>query len=274
MWAWGIVGRVAWQAEDQAIPWFYFSDRVDLIFAGIGLVLGLLMVLWWREQSPAWYAVWALSLLAGTLLALGSAYLFQIPPRLVGCVDSLCPGQIGYPLPFGQIPPDGGAPQIFLGDFLLNMELLWLAVLGTSVAWRFLALAVDLPRQSLRGKILYLLLAVLLPWALLPRFLPPPEPTLQGEALRVAVNARRAGEVTYQITGLWVQRLAFEDVRWIPVQVPAALRGLDQPQPQVCLRGYTYFYIPWRRYRITLDRTGTTPLRLEELPLAGSCWAY
>ncbi len=256
------------------MTWFYFSDRTDQLFAGIGLALGVLMVLWWREQSPSWYGVLAGSLLASALLALGSAYLFVLPPRLVGCVEEICPGQLGYPLPFGQLGPGGERSRIFLGDFLLNMELLWLAVLGSSVAWRFLALAVDLPRRTLRGKALFLFLAVLLPWALLPRFAPPPQPPVQGEALRVAVNAQRVAEVTYRITGLWVQRLALEDVRWIPIQVPAVLQGIGQPQAQVCLRGYTYFYIPWQRYRITLDRVGVTPVQMEPLPLAGSCWQY
>ena len=41
---------------------------------------------------------------------------------------------------------------------------------------------------------------------------------------------------------------------------------------QICLRGYTYFFIPWRRYRITLDATGATAFSLEEVGLDGSCW--
>ena len=46
----------------------------------------------------------------------------------------------------------------------------------------------------------------------------------------------------------------------------------SEVRSQVCLRGYTYFYLPWRRYRINLEATGVTALGLAELPLTGSCW--
>ena len=84
---------------------------------------------------------------------------------------------------------------------------------------------------------------------------------------------RRVAEATYGITGLWVQRLALEDVRQL------SPNPLSQTSPtwlacaaRSACRGYTYFYVPWRRYRVNLEPTGVTALDLTEIPLDGSCW--
>jgi hypothetical protein len=64
-----------------------------------------------------------------------------------------------------------------------------------------------------------------------------------------------------------VQRLALEDVRRSAVtRNPESLFG-ETVVNEVCLRGYIYFYLPWRRYRVTLDPSGVTAV-----PLTGSCW--
>jgi hypothetical protein len=116
------------------------------------------------------------------------------------------------------------------------------------------------------------LLLVVLPWAFMPRILNPPQPRAEGEDLRLAVNARRSAEFTYRVTGVWIQRLALEDVREAAVtRNPESLFG-ETVVNEVCLRGYTYFYIPWQRYRVTLDPSGVTALQLAEVPLSGSCW--
>jgi hypothetical protein len=109
---------------------------------------------------------------------------------------------------------------------------------------------------------------------LMPRILNPPEPRPVGEELRLTTNARRAAEFTYRISGIWVHRLALEDIREVApdtvTDVPASLE--QQGVTQVCLRSYTYFYVPWRRYRITLDASGTTPLNLVQMSLDEPCW--
>ena len=113
-----------------------------------------------------------------------------------------------------------------------------------------------------------ILLLVVVPWALLPRFLEPPQPITSGEELRLVNNARRAAESTYRLTGLWVQRLALEDLRQLaPNPLSEAAPNESEVRSQVCLRGYTYFYLPWRRYRISLEATGVTALGITELPL-------
>lgn len=250
--------------------WSHFAGWSDLAFAGAGLILGLLLLIWWRQQSNRWYSVFAASLLAAAVLDVASFYFFVVPPHQVNCPDG-CPGQMGYPLPFALITP-GGVGRIFPVDFVLNLLLIWLFLFSLTVVARFFAEAVDLSTRSRRYKIIFLGVLFLLPLALLPRTFGPPEPNVRGEQLRLSVNARRAAEMTYGITGLWIQRLALEDIRYTPLQVPGIFGGVDQPQAQVCLRGYTYFYLPWRRYRITLDQSGVTALNMTPLPLEGSCW--
>jgi hypothetical protein len=250
--------------------WSYFATPFDLVFAGAGLLLGILLLIWWRQQSSRWYSVFAGTLLLATLFDVASSFLFVIPPHQVNCPDG-CLGQIGYPLPFAVIGLDGNA-NLYLLDFLLNLLLIWLFLFSLTVLARFFAEAVDLSTRTRRFQVGFFVVVFVLPLALLPRYFNPPEPPVRGEELRLSVNARRAAELTYNVTGLWVQRLALEDIRYAPIQVPATFGGVDRPQAQICLRGYTYFYIPWQRYRITLDRSGVTALNMARLPLTGSCW--
>lgn len=250
--------------------WLFFAGWQDMIFGGVGLVFGVLLVIWWRQQSDHWYSIFAATLLAGMFLNVSSYFLFVVPPYAAGC-PSVCVGRLGYPLPFAALRPDS-APELYLVDFLLNLILLWLFCLGGSVLWRVLSEAVELRFRSRRFRLGFFLIVAVLPWATLPRYFNPPQIELQGEYMRIAINANRAAEMTYGVTGLWVQRLAVEDIRYMPLEVPSIFSGIDQPQSQVCLRGYTWFYIPWQRYLVTLDRMGVTALNMQRLGLEGSCW--
>jgi hypothetical protein len=255
-----------------ALPegWVYFAELEDM---GLALVAGLmvtLLVVWWRQQTRAWFRVVTATFLAALLLCIGSYYLFIVPPYYASCPPG-CTGWRGFPLPFALITLDGVSHVAPL-DFLLNLLMLWLLSLGASVAWRLGATMIHWEDRSWRSKLLYFVILIILPWALLPRVLNPPQPQAVGEDLRLAVNARRSAEFTYRITGLWVQRLALEDIRHsAPIANPESLFGATEVD-EVCLRGYTYFYLPWRRYRIALDPSGVTALRLDEVPLTGSCW--
>lgn len=250
--------------------WLYFAGWQDMLLAGLGLTLGALLVIWWRQQSKRWYSLFAGTLLLGMLLNVASYYLFVIPPYLVGCPTG-CVGRLGYPLPFATISLNESS-KLYLVDFLLNLILLWLLWLGSSVLWRVLSDAVELHLRPFRFRLAFFLLVGILPWALVPRYLNPPQIETYGEDQRIAINAQRAAELTYDVTGLWIQRLAVEDIHYTPLQVPSIFGGAQQPQAQVCLRGYTWFYIPWQRYLLTLDRTGVTALNMERVGLTGSCW--
>lgn len=250
--------------------WVYFADVQDGALALVAGLLLVLLIIWWRQQTRNWFRIVMSTLLAALLLCVGSYYFFVVPPHYASCPPG-CTGWRGFPLPVARIDLNG-ASRVFPLDFMLNLMMLWLLWLGASVVWRLAALAIRWENRSWRGKMIFVVLLVVLPWALLPRALNPPQPRTVGEDLRLANNARRSAEFTYRITGIWVQRLALEDIRRAAVtRNPESLFG-ETVVNEVCLRGYTYFYLPWRRYRVTLDPSGVTALQLTEVPLTGSCW--
>jgi hypothetical protein len=249
----------------------YFADWRDLVVAVGGLVSIALLIIWWSQQTRHWHRVLFLSFLAAFGLTFASIYLFEVPPYYAGCSEG-CTGWRGYPLPVARITRDG-ITQIGLLDFGLNLLLLWLLVLLATLIGRLVAVAVNWENRATRVRLLIVVALLLVPWAMLPRYLDPPQPVTTGEELRLVNNAQRAAESTYRITGAVVQRLALEDVRQLtPNPLGETAPDLEAVRSQVCLRGYTYFYIPWRRYRIDLEPTGVTAVDFTELPLEGSCW--
>jgi len=250
--------------------WSYFATWQDFTFALVSLIFILLLIIWWRQQTEHWFRVTVSALLLALVLNISSYYLFVVPVHIAGCPAG-CPGWRGYPRPIAHIALDG-VTHLTVLDFALNTILLWLLWLVGFLFWRLLGIGWQLERRSLQVRLLFLLIFVILPWALLPRVIPPPQPTISGEELRLATNAGRAAEFTYRITGLWVQRLAVEDVKVQQAEGETNLETVNRVGSQVCLRGYTYFFIPWRRYRIDLDGIGRTALRLTELPLDEGCW--
>lgn len=251
--------------------WAIFATWSDVPFAVVGLLLSFLLILWWRQQSNRWFSVAAAALLGALTLSIASFYVFAVPPHFAGCPAG-CTGWRGYPLRMALFRLDGRSEVAAL-DFALNVLMLWLLWLTASVAWRILAETLRLETRGRRWRWFFVLFFVFAPWALLPRILNPPQPQVVGEDLRLANNALRAAEFTYGITGAWVQRLAVEDVRRDPNSGQETLAsGEIGAGNQVCLRAYTYFFIPWQRYRIGLDANGASPLSLVPVPLDGSCW--
>lgn len=250
--------------------WAYFADALDGALAFAGIILTTLLIIWWRQQTRAWFRIVTATFLAALLLCIGSYYFFVVPPYYASCPPG-CTGWRGFPLPVALVDLDGVSYTGPL-DFLLNLLMLWLLWLGASLVWRLMGMAIRWENRSWRSKLLFIFLLLVLPWALLPRILNPPQPQPLGEDRRLAINAQRSAEFTYRVTGIWVQRLAFEDLRRVtPESESESVFGVSEVN-QVCLRGYTYFYIPWQRYRITLDPSGVTALQLAEQPLEGTCW--
>ena len=260
----------------SAFTWAYFADWRDYAVALFAILLIVLMIVWWRQQTRHWLRIAEGSFLAALILNIVTTFLFQVPPHQAGC-DGVCPGRSGYPHPVILLTIDGQRLVAPL-DFLVNLLFLWLFILGGLVLWTIGANLLQWWRRSRRWRVAFVVLFLLLPWALLPRILNPPQPLTAGEELRLTNNARRSAEFTYRVTGFWVLRLALEDIRYL--EADEFLSGSEggtllagQGTTEVCLRGYTYFYVPWQRYRITLDASGATALQLEERPLRGSCWA-
>lgn len=283
------------QFLDLPIPglppgWSYFSTLQDGLFVLGVIVLIALLIVWWRQQSRNWFRITVAALLGAVLLCIASFYLFTVSPYSVGCAD-MCTGWRGFPRPVAIVALDNTS-LIGPVDFATNLLVLWLILLTATVLWRILIISVDWGSRSIRTRFLLILFFWLVPWGLLPRFLGPPQPVVGGEDLRVANNAIRAAEFTYNITGLWIQRLAIEDVRSSEGIMQQRTVGdilaseddngtggqsNDVVSPlsakQVCLKGYTFFYLPWQRYRIVLEATGVSSVQMTPVPLSGSCWS-
>ncbi|MBP7964564.1 MAG: hypothetical protein KBG20_08990 [Caldilineaceae bacterium] len=248
--------------------WVLFAGWPDLFFGLVALGLVALLSIWWQQQTDWWVLISVLALGVAASLSMASLTVFQVPAHFVGCPDG-CDGWQGYPLAFASVD-FAGVRRMAPVDFVLNLLWTWVVTLFTFMMMRLLGMAYGWSERGKRARFFFLFFVFILPFSLLPRVMDPPQPYLTGETQRLAVNALRTAQYTYNITGAWTQRLAVEDIR--SLSGSAATFGFETNTTQVCLRGYTYFYLPWRRYRIILDTSGVVALNLTELPLDQPCW--
>ncbi len=231
---------------------------------GLGLILlagAVLLAVWWRQQTFRWWAVLAVAVVVAPTLSWWSAEAFQVADYRAGC-DGLCPGYRGAPLPVyhGQAAGGDFLPAGFLLNALIYLVLLlsWAAVVRGLVrriggegrsAWIV---------QGLLGLALFTL-----PIAFSPLVLPPPEAHVRGDPQRIAINARREVYLYDQLADLPVLRVGLDDVR---------PRRDDQPGMRVCLRVYTFFYLPIGWMYLDMTPEGVHSNNGGVLPLAQSCW--
>ena len=130
------------------------------------------------------------------------------------------------------------------------LVVVWLATL-----WRW-------PERSLPWRLGFALIVVLLPLALAPAWLSPPEPQLPFADERLAINASRAWRWQLLAQSLNDRSLAVEDVRMHP----------DGERHRVCFRVYTWFDIPYRQVYVDLEPAGVRATGGGALPLSASCW--
>ncbi len=253
--------------------WLRSQTNVFLAIAG-SLTALVLFAIWWRQRTQRWAYVLAASLIVALGMAWGAHWLFEAPDYLAGC-PQICPGWRGYPAPTALSDGEGGwllQPAGIIIDVLLH----WLALLTLIAFWSAAmrrwpsARPGSLHNAALAGAL------VLGVWALIPRYAAPPEPAVQGDVQRLGINAKRLA--TRALGGLdWrVQRLAFEDVRRLPQRSQPDAPGLRPPSGpswRVCLRSYTFYYIPWRRVYVDLDATGVITIGGGLLPLDQECWS-
>ncbi len=236
---------------------------------GIVLVaLSLLLSIWWRQQSGRWGLVVALCLVVALLLSWWSGVAFHVADYRAGC-DGLCPGYRGAPLPTYRGEAAGGG---FLpGMFLLNTAVYLVLVLAWSglvrgVLARARYAQAQRPGHSSGGFLGSAVLAAaltVLPLALAPLYLPPPEAHVRGDPLRVAINARREVFMYDQMAPLPVLRVGLEDVR---------PRRDGQPGMRVCLTTYTVFYLPTGHMYLDMAPEGVHSTDGGVVPLGDSCW--
>jgi hypothetical protein len=198
------------------------------------LVLALLLIIWWRQQSFRWPVLLVVCLALAPLLSWWSGKAFEVPAYRAGC-DGLCPGYSGAPVAI--LTEENAAAGFSAWRFALNSLVYLVILLSWAAILRSILRRVN-QGSARRRKGLGALVAgglVVLPLGLAPLYLPPPEAQVRGDSLRVAINARREVYLYDQDASLPVLRVALEDVR-------PRLDG--QPGLRVCLRTYSYFYVP------------------------------
>ena len=136
--------------------WLRFAGAWDLLFANLGALLITLLIIWWRQRTSHWFRLTMATLLLALLLCISSFSLFLVPPYIVSCSPG-CTGWRGYPHPIATVALNDVSTLLPI-DFLVNLLLLWLLVLGASVAWYLLGYGYGWPRRSWRARLLFVLL--------------------------------------------------------------------------------------------------------------------
>ena len=234
------------------------------LVAVLGVLLYLLVtalaVIWWLRsgrQGLDW-------VMAAAPLSFGLSYLtsilFRTPDYLAGC-EGWCPGWRGAPFPT-HVSDGVGSMQFNPAGFIANAALFYTAILILSAGVAWLARQLKWWERRRRWRIGFVLLVVILPLALLPSLLPLREPALSGQEQRYAINAKRAWRWQLQSRRLSDRRLIVEDVRLHP----------DGERHRVCLRAYTWFYMPYDKVYVDLDPAGVRATGGGVIPLSDSCW--
>lgn len=221
----------------------------------------VLLAAWWRQQTFRWWVVLAIAAVLAPALTWWSGEAFHVSDYRAGC-DGLCPGYRGAPFPVyrGEAAGGGFLPAGFLLNSLLYLALL----LGWAAVVRAVVRRIDGDARSawiLEG-VLGLGLFVL-PLALSPLVLPPPEAHVRGDPQRIAINARREVYLYDQMADLPVLRVGLDDVR---------PRRDGQPGMRVCLRVYSFFYLPVGWMFLDMTPEGVHSDNGGVLPLTRSCW--
>ncbi len=224
------------------------------------LLLTVLVLVWWLRRGRRGFD-WTL-IVAPLAFALSylSSILFRVPDYQAGC-DGRCPGWWGAPFPTHL---SDGADAFTLNPlgFIANAALLYTVILILSAGIVLLAEQLKWPERSRRWRIGFVLIVVILPLALLPTLLPLREPDLSSPQQRYAINAKRAWRWQLQSRRFNDRRLIIEDVRLHP----------DGERHRVCLRAYTWFYIPYDKVYVDLEPAGVRATGGGAIPLSDSCW--
>lgn len=232
------------------------------ILLGIGSALvALLMAIWWRQQTYRWPILVAFCLAAALLLSWYSGLAFQVDDYRAGC-DGLCPGYAGAPVPFwrGAAAGGGWVPGLFLVNTLVYVVIL----LGWGMLVRA-ALQAFCPegRGVMLRRVALGVALVVIPLALSPRILPPPEAHVRGDSQRIAINAQREVYMYSHLSPAPVLQTGLEDVR---------PRKDGQPGMRVCLRMYTFFYVPIGHMYLDMTAEGVHSNAGGVRALGESCW--
>ena len=232
------------------------------------IALVVLLAIWWRQQTRRWGLVLTGCAAAALLLSWWSGLVFQVADYRAGC-DGLCPGYRGAPIPTFQGEAAGGA--FMPGMFLVNALVYLVLLLGWSALVRAVLVRVEYSRgpaerysvgQTWRRAFLGTIL-IILPVALAPLYLPPPQAHVRGDPQRIAINAQREVYMYDQLASVPLLRVGLEDVR---------PRRDGQPGMRVCLNTYTLFYLPVGHMYLDMAPEGIHSTGGGVLPRQVSCW--
>lgn len=230
----------------------------------LGLILllaSVLLAVWWRQQTYRWVLVVVLCLLLAPLLSRWSAAAFRVEPYRAGC-DALCIGRAGAPVATYRLEGDR---EIFLPVGFAVNTLMYLALtLGWFAVIRSIVVrAGETSRNAFLVQAIIVIVLGVLPLALSPLFLPVPQAQARGDPLRIAINAQREVYMYDQEAGVPVLRVGLEDVR---------PRTDGQQGMRVCLRAYTFFYLPAGYLYLDMTPEGVHSNTGGALPNGASCW--
>lgn len=241
-----MIRLVAWQA----------------VTLGVALVaLAVLLSVWWRQQNDRWLLVTGACVGLAPALSAWSGLVFRVADYRAGC-DGLCLGFRGAPIPIFQGETAGG--QFLLSGFILNSLVYLVLLLGWAAFVQAILRQLALGSQArLLTRVLLGCALLIAPFALGPLFLPAPEAHVRGDPQRIAINARREVYLYDQLAPLPILRVALDDVR---------PRADGQSGMRVCLRTYTFFYLPVGYMYLDMTPVGVHSNAGGVLPRTDSCW--
>lgn len=225
------------------------------------VAVAILITIWWRQQSYRWALILLICLTVAPALSWWTGKAFVVSDYRAGC-DGLCSGFGGAPLAIFTGKASG--ERFLPGMYALNSLIFLVIVLGWAAIIRAL---VHRPDSKLASRAWFqavgILILVSVPVALAPLYLPPPEADVRGDPQRIAINARREVYMYDQIASWPVLRVGLDDVR---------PRLDEQPGMRVCLRTYTFFYLPTGFMFMDMAPEGVHSTQGGILPRTASCW--
>jgi hypothetical protein len=232
------------------------------LLGGALATAAILLTIWWQQHTFRWPIVLVICLALAPAISWYSGQVFEVPDYRAGC-DGLCPGFSGAPLAIYNGESAGGTFVPIM--FGLNSLVYLVGLLAWSGIVRTVSRRFTLHMQR-RGWLAALLIALLWagPLVLAPLYLPPPEARVRGDPQRIAINGRREVYMYDGQAALPILRTALEDVR---------PRSDGRPGMRVCLRTYSFFYMPTGHLYLDMTPEGVHSNAGGILPLAGSCWS-
>jgi len=224
------------------------------------LLITVLVVVWWLRHSRRgldWILIVAPLAFALSYL---SSILVRVPDYQAGC-NGWCPGWWGAPFP-AYLSDGTSSYTLNPVGFIADAALFYTAILVLSAGIVLLAEQLKWSERGRRWRIGFVIVVFILPLALLPTLIPLREPNLVGPEQRYAINAKRAWRWQLQSGRFSDRRLVVEDVRLHP----------DGERLRVCLRAYTWLYIPYDKVYVDLEPAGVRATGGGVIPLSDSCW--